>query len=135
MVSHPGNRHQPQDSLELQPAVLEPNPVYQEASTSLGNSLLQGPAATHQDLVQPTSRPAPVPRTPRLCSQLCWELASLTSGLAATRQGMAWQPTGLGASPAYQHVHSSWFCHRRKTHTAHIVGTPRAYSSGDWRGV
>lgn len=55
-------------------------------------------------------------------------------GPATTIWGMASQPTQPGPAP-YQWGLRSLPYHNRRLHTVQIVSTPRAYSSGDQRGV
>ena len=69
------------------------------------------------------------------CGQLYGKPIPSSSIHTATAQGMASQPTRLGASPTYKLAHSSEPHHNRRVYTAHIGGTPRVYSSGDQRGA
>ena len=75
----------------------------------------------------PTPSWAAEPNTQEGCIVLQWVCHQ------HTRHGFRANPAR--ASPTYQCTPGSLPCHNRGLHTAHIGGTPRAYSSGDQRGV
>lgn len=50
--------------------------------------------------------------------------------LATTRRGRAWKPTGLGASPTYQHAHNSQPHPNRRAHLVNTGNTPKAHIFG-----
>ena len=147
-LAAPAGWHQPWNPLSPQTDTLGPIPVHQQVRATLGppglcSQLCQEPALPTIRLTQPQVSLGPTatylrtppwppmsqlqPQDPLNCltSQ---DPASLINGPGATTLDRAWQPTGPGASPDYQHTHSGQPNHNRRIHAAHSV-VPSEYSA------
>ena len=118
-------------SLRIQPWGTQPcSPVDQHQSWALSpkaHSQLLGPSPIHQWV---TTAPSPPGHAASHTVNWCHPSASQQPPHKAGPNSRV----SPGASPAYQHAHSSQPHYNRRAHAAHIGSTPRAYSSDVQRG-